>query len=127
VKIGFTRSSPHARLATLQTGSPSPLKLLDYFPGTLDDERRLHEAFKPLHIHLEWFRLECKLQDFIWYLDHEGNGPASRDQFEVALHDVLMQGTWYPYGPVSADEYYASGDWEPFRALLWETAGPWEE
>lgn len=126
VKIGFTKTSPRGRLSALQTGNPSPLKLLTYFPGSLDDERNLHLAFRPLHIHLEWFRLEGKLFDMAAYLDSPRGG-ASRQDFENALHDVLMQGSWYPDHHLTADEYYDTGDWEPFRPILWEAFGPWVE
>jgi hypothetical protein len=127
VKIGFTKSSPLSRKASLQTGCPSPLKLLTYVPGTIEDERRLHEAFAALHIHGEWFRHEWKLQDFIFYIDPDGGQQGTREVFENALHDVLMQGHWYPFSPISQDDYNKTGDWEPFRALLWEAFGPWEE
>lgn len=125
VKIGYTGGSPASRLASLQTGSPTKLKLLAYFPGSLDDERRLHLAFKSLHIHGDWFRREWKLADFIGYLDEPGKR-ASRDAFEVALHDVLMQGCWYPDSPITEDAYLKTGDWQPFRELLWEQFGPWD-
>jgi hypothetical protein len=129
VKIGFTTKSPSSRLRALQTGSPSPLKMLGYVPGTQDEERKLHAAFSPLCIHLEWFRFEWKLRDFINYLtgslpDHE----ITRESFLNALHDVLMQGVWNPYHyEISSDDYDLTGDWEPFRNELWDAFGPWEE
>lgn len=127
-KIGFTRSDPRYRLASLQTGNPARLKLYGYVPGTIEEERLLHRAFAPLHIQGEWFRFEGKLRDFVYYLtDCDGRHPAGRDSFENALHDVLMQGMWHPHDPISQDEYRKTGDWEPFRHLLWETHGPWEE
>lgn len=126
VKIGYTRCSPYARLSALQTGCPSPLKLLAYVPATIDEEGRLHEAFAPLHIQGEWFRDDLKLRDLIQWLGDDVKSP--RQAFENALHDVLMQdGGWYPYGPVTQEEYNESGYWEPFRSLLWDCFGPWEE
>jgi hypothetical protein len=126
VKIGFTKTYPVLRLAALQTGCPARLKLLAYVPASIDEERRLHEAFAPLHIQGEWFRLEGKLQDMIFYFD--GNGrQSSRETFENSLHDVLMQGLWHPDSPITQDAYSDTGDWKPFRDLLWTAFGPWEE
>jgi hypothetical protein len=127
VKIGFTSSNPHVRLSGLQIGCPAPLKLLTYVPGSMDDERRLHKAFAPLHIQGEWFRFEGKLRDLTYYLSPIEPGPVGRESFEGALHDVLMQGLWHPNDPMSEDDYYATGDWEPFHELLWKIFGPWED
>jgi hypothetical protein len=127
VKIGFTKHDPKRRLKELQTGSAGPLKLACYFAGSIDDERRLHAAFGALSIHLEWFRFEAKLRDFVYYLEPDEGLEATRRAFENALHDVLMQGLWYPDSSISEDEYLATGDWEPFRALLWSNEGPWGE
>lgn len=57
VKIGFTANDDAAvRLATLQVGSPVPLKLLGTIPGTLGDEKNLHRRFASARVHGEWFR-----------------------------------------------------------------------
>jgi len=127
LKIGFTKLSPSARLASLQTGCPARLKLISWVPASIDEERRLHEAFKPLHIQGEWFRFEAKLFDFAGYLSSDMPDMASRETFENALHDVLMQGTWYPDSDITQDQYLETGNWEPFHNLLWETHGPWED
>lgn len=127
VKIGFSKYNPSRRLRGLQTGCPSPLKLACYFPGTMDEEKRLHIAFWPLSIRLEWFRFEGKLRDFVWYIRSEEGAQVSRDVFENALHDVLMQGLWYPDGALSEEAYLETGNWEPFRKILWLNEGPWEE
>lgn len=124
VKIGYTAAGAMNRLVAMQTGCPAPLKLYATVPGTMEEERRLHEAFQPLSIHGEWFRFEGKLHDMACYL----SGNADRESFECALHDVLMQGLWHPHNnPMSQDDYDATGDWEPFRGLLWEKFGPWED
>lgn len=129
VKIGFTSKNPFSRLAALQTGSPAPLKMLGYVPGTQDEERKLHAAFSPLGIHREWFRLEWKLRDFVFYLTGDLVGfEISRQRFLNALHDVLMQGMWNPHQyEIPSDDYDLTGDWEPFRKELWDAFGPWEE
>jgi hypothetical protein len=129
VKIGYTGGNPYARMASLQTGCPSPLKMLAFVPASLDDERRLHDSFAPLGIQGEWFRYECKLVDLVnWMTSHGEVEGATREAFERALHDVLMQnGGWTPHCPIEWDEYNATGTWEPFRPLLWDAFGPWEE
>jgi hypothetical protein len=67
------------------------------------------------------------LRDFVWYVTEFEGQEAPRETFENALHDVLMQGLWYPDSDITEDEYCATGVWQPFRALLWELEGPWEE
>lgn len=130
VKIGYTSKNPFARLSALQTGSPAILKMLCFVEGTQDEERRLHETFAPLGIHGEWFRCDCTLQDFVWYLMKHEDGPreATRDDLLVALHDCVMQGGgWHPNMPISDEEYYATSNWQTFRKELWEAFGPRED
>jgi hypothetical protein len=57
VKIGFTRRDPAIRLAQLQTGCPSPLALVGWFPGTLEEERAYHEDLKEHRLAGEWFHI----------------------------------------------------------------------
>lgn len=46
IKIGFTESlDAEVRLATLQTGSPVPLRLLGTMEGTIEEEKDLHRRF----------------------------------------------------------------------------------
>jgi hypothetical protein len=54
VKIGFS-VNPASRLKALQTGSSHPLRLVNVFPGTMQDERALHRKFSHLHYSNEWF------------------------------------------------------------------------
>lgn len=57
IKIGFTDGAdPGERLATLQTGSPVPLRVLHTMPGTLDDEKNLHRTFAAAGVGGEWFK-----------------------------------------------------------------------
>ena len=56
-KIGFTRRSPHARLAQLQTGCPVKLRLVGWWPATSDEEFALHEQLRDFRMSGEWFRL----------------------------------------------------------------------
>lgn len=64
VKIGFSLS-PQTRLVSLQTASPSQLRLLKSFPGDEARERQLHEHFAALRMEGEWFRPEERLLTFI--------------------------------------------------------------
>lgn len=65
IKIGTTRSNPHARLRDLQTGNPDPLTLLAAMPGGADVERGLHERFADSRLTGEWFRPTDRLLGFI--------------------------------------------------------------
>lgn len=120
VKIGFTSGDPYQRLSGLRGACPAPLRLVAYFPGSLDEERRLHEAFAFLNIHREWFRLSGKLQQMIDYLCCDYPDPhTSRERFEDAVHDVLFVGFPHPdEKPESAAIYASTGRWEPFAHLL---------
>jgi hypothetical protein len=61
VKIGYTARNPHRRLKQLQTGSSRRLYLLAAMPGTMADERALHERFASLRVSGEWFAIEPAL------------------------------------------------------------------
>jgi hypothetical protein len=126
MKIGFTRTGARNRLKALQTGCPAPLRLSGCVPGTQEEERKLHEVFRPLHMHGEWFRYDHLLLDWCSVL-FAGDAPTiSREQFEVGLHDIIMQVRfWHPILG-DYDEYCASADWEPFSSVLWDRFGPWE-
>ena len=54
IKIGWSRNV-EKRLASLHGSSALPLKLLGHVLGTRVYERALHEKFRHLHHHLEWF------------------------------------------------------------------------
>jgi hypothetical protein len=57
VKIGFTTKHPRARLKQLQTGNPNKLKLIGWFPGSLQTERDIHDSMAEFRLHGEWFKL----------------------------------------------------------------------
>lgn len=61
VKIGITAGHPIKRLRQLQTGCPSRLMLVGWFPGKEDDETALHERLKPFRMRGEWFALTDEL------------------------------------------------------------------
>ena len=114
IKIGFTRQGVSNRLSALQTGCPAPLKVIGRFPGTVDDERRLHAAFRALHIHGEWFRWEGKLVDLACYIGETND----RGVFEDAVHDALASGLWHHTSHLTEAQYCATGSAAPFRDLL---------
>jgi hypothetical protein len=122
VKIGFTRGSPRDRMSALQTGSAAPLKLVACFPGSVTDERALHEAFRALHIHREWFRYEGKLKDFACALGMT----SERGGFEDCVHMVLKNGIWHHSDGGTEEGYHATGSWKPFARLIASTVDPWD-
>lgn len=56
IKIGFTTDDPKKRLAQLQTGNPSVLKLLGSINGTTAREREFHSALSEWRLQGEWFQ-----------------------------------------------------------------------
>lgn len=57
VKVGYSTISIPRRMAHLQSGSVSELKLLGTVPGSLRHESALHHRFQDQHLRGEWFRL----------------------------------------------------------------------
>lgn len=57
LKIGYTAGNPYARLAALQTGSPTSLILAACQPGSIEDEKYLHEKFHTQRVRGEWFNM----------------------------------------------------------------------
>lgn len=58
IKIGWAKRSVEQRLIDLQVGSADKLEIINYFSGTLKDERNMHKLFGDFHSHGEWF-YEC--------------------------------------------------------------------
>ena len=58
-KIGMSRSDPHARLKSIQTGNPRRLgfRLLLEVSDAAAAERKLHRRFASKRLHGEWFNL----------------------------------------------------------------------
>lgn len=56
IKIGFTSDDPKKRLAQLQTGNPSVLKLLGSITGTTAIERKFHLDLSEWRLQGEWFQ-----------------------------------------------------------------------
>lgn len=55
IKIGYSKN-PAQRLATLQTGHSEPLHMRAMAPGSMAQERALHDRFAHLRVSGEWFR-----------------------------------------------------------------------
>lgn len=64
VKIGISKQ-PNRRLQALQRSSPVDLELLGIFPGTEDEESRLHSHFAKYLYRDEWFEVRGELLDWI--------------------------------------------------------------
>lgn len=64
VKIGWS-SKVATRIAQLQTGNASPIRLLAIEPGGRALERQLHERFADARVGGEWFALTPDLQAYV--------------------------------------------------------------
>ena len=64
VKIGWSKKVG-TRIAQLQTGNASPIRLLGTTPGGLAVERALHERFAAARVAGEWFDLTPELRAHI--------------------------------------------------------------
>lgn len=76
VKIG-TSKFVNERLATLQTHSPYPLRLIGTIEG---DEAKIHARFSHLRLHGEWFRPGDDLLEFINDEVPSGTGGSPSDR-----------------------------------------------
>lgn len=65
IKIGFTKKHPRDRLRQLQTGCPTTLRLLGWYPGSHRQERELHEQMAAYRISGEWFRVDEASTDIL--------------------------------------------------------------
>jgi hypothetical protein len=80
IKIGSTRSDPHLRAASLQTGYPfGRLRVVGLINGPQRLERELHKRFRALQMIGEWFRAAPELLAFIAALPSAQVGPRSRE------------------------------------------------
>jgi endogenous inhibitor of DNA gyrase (YacG/DUF329 family) len=55
VKIGYTKHDVAARLVSMRTYSPYPVKVLAEIPGTMKLERRIHAELSEHRLEGEWF------------------------------------------------------------------------
>lgn len=113
VKIGFTRSSPIARMRDLQCGSPVTLELFAYIEGSIELERAFHEAFAPLRAQGEWFYIDHKLEDFLYYFaDYH-----KREIDRLIPHDDVVSSVFdnvfakcAPHPSITDEDYLASAE-----------------
>lgn len=120
VKIGFTKSNPEYRVRALQTGSPCALDLMAYWRGTIEEEQRLHRIFEPVSLHGEWFAIDGKLSDFLWYMIDAIPGKErfrQRETFDNAVHDVILA-TGAPHPSVDEVAYLQSANVGAFGVLF---------
>jgi hypothetical protein len=64
VKIGIT-SDLDRRLLTIRAQSPISVDIFGVMDGNLDVEVRIHERFRHLRRHYEWFTLDDEMRQFI--------------------------------------------------------------
>jgi len=65
VKIGWTTTTTQARIASLQTSAPEPLRIYGEIHGKQLIERQLHAHFKEYRLQGEWFRKRGRLSAWI--------------------------------------------------------------
>lgn len=95
IKIGFTTRFIHSRMAALQTGSPDKLVFLGAHPGNERTEYELHEKFRKVYSHGEWFNESEELIQYIkQYCIHDIEVAHSVDSLVsdgVARYETLLQ------------------------------------
>jgi hypothetical protein len=64
VKIGTAKSIKN-RMRALQSGCPHPMRLVHFVSGSKTAERKFHKMFSHLRAHLEWFKLDDDLLDYL--------------------------------------------------------------
>jgi hypothetical protein len=84
IKIGFS-VEPQSRLKELQIGSPSKLELLQTWPGTRSDEKRIHLFLKKNRVHGEWFQVDY---DEAAYVIHTVTTYDPADDVDVCLEQL---------------------------------------
>lgn len=84
IKIGFTTGDPEERLRALQTGSSERLVVMASVPGSMADERGLHDRYESANVSGEWFDPVDDLTGFV-------EGIIWSQQQEVEAARVLAQ------------------------------------
>jgi len=64
IKIGFATDTKK-RMKDLQASSPTELRILGKFKGSMRDEKKTHEKFKKFWLRNEWFECNPQLIEFI--------------------------------------------------------------
>lgn len=63
IKIGFS-DNPSGRISNLQVGNSKEIRLLAVWPGTKQDEHRIHRIFQHLRLRGEWFQATWEVIEF---------------------------------------------------------------
>lgn len=72
VKIGWTKSSPFSRMATLQTGCPYPMRMMGFVLATIGLEQDLHDVLREARRQGEWFEYTDRVARILQsHLDQE--------------------------------------------------------
>lgn len=88
IKIGHS-VGPTGRVCQLRSPTKAgPVRLIDFFPGYMDEEHNVHRIFPDLLAHkAEWFRRDSRILDFIALLDaHRAPLSARR----ISINDVIF-------------------------------------
>jgi hypothetical protein len=73
IKIGWSHW-PDSRMSSLQAASPYEIRILAAFPGSMDQESKLHELFAEFRHRREWFKRTPALLAYIeWMTKRAGN------------------------------------------------------
>lgn len=86
-KIGFTKNKPIIRERTLQSEEPE-VEVVFLIPGSMEEERRLHQKYAHRRLRGEWFSLteEERFQIVSDEFDRvSGSGSADRKLVELGM------------------------------------------
>lgn len=92
VKIGHTLRDVEQRLTEIQTGSPQPIKLINFIPGAdISVERELHQKFADLRLRNngEWFMASPRVED-----EFATRRRAVDEEFQKEERRRLEQAEW---------------------------------
>lgn len=64
IKLGFSEK-PELRFNKIAADAPYPCQLLGYWPGSVAEELELHDKFRAIRVHGEWFAATTDLLAFI--------------------------------------------------------------
>src|SRR5262245_20660403 len=90
IKIGYS-ADPEVRLCNMQVGSPDVLEIIATWPGTEEQERKLHKHLNQWRLHGEWFEASEVVLDTIKHCDAQQKTDLNRSNSEVGL-SILQAG-----------------------------------
>lgn len=90
IKIGYTVDI-RKRISDLQLSCPIPISVVGLIDGTIREEKVLHEKFKDIWSHGEWFRYTKELSDFIESLDKSMIWKYGFDNFREKLEENIIR------------------------------------